>query len=186
MKILNYLIVVLLAVIITGCSYYSMAGSIPPHIKSIAIPLVNNQTAEFGIAESITDNIIEVFNEENILSIVDDINADSILRGTIISLEDAPYTFSAEEAVSEYRISITMDIVWNDVENEVDLLKKRYSGWGAYGLSGDINTDGIDNDGDGKIDEDDDDEFGEPRSFATKIAITKIAEDIVNNILTSW
>jgi hypothetical protein len=104
-----------------------MAGSIPPHIKSIAIPLVNNQTAEFGIAESITDNIIEVFNEENILRIVDEGSADSILHGTIISLEDAPYTFSSEEAVSEYRINITMDITWNDVDNDVDLLKKRYS-----------------------------------------------------------
>jgi len=180
------IVLILSIFMIAGCGYYSMAGSIPPHIKSIAIPLVNNQTAEFGIAESITDNIIEVFNEENILRIVDEGNADSILRGTIISLEDAPYTFSSEEAVSEYRINITMDITWNDVNNDVDLLKKRYSGWGAYGLSGDINTDGIDNDGDGKIDEEDDDEFGEPRSFATKIAITKIAEDIVNNILTSW
>ena len=32
----------------------------------------------------------------------------------------------------------------------------------------------------------DDDEFGEPREFATKIAITKISEDVVNNILTAW
>lgn len=163
-----------------------MAGSIPPHIKSISIPLVNNQTAEFGIAEGITDNIIEVFNEENILRISDEKNADSILNGTIISMNDAPYTFSSEEAVSEYRITISMDISWYDVENDVDLLKKRYSGWGAYGLSGDINTDGIDNDGDGKIDDNDDDEYGEPRAFATKVAITKIAEDIVNNILTAW
>lgn len=186
MNRLIYTVLILAIFIITGCGYYSMAGSIPPHIKSIAIPLVNNQTAEFGIAESITDNIIEVFNEENILRIVDEDNADSILRGTIISLEDAPYTFTREEAVTEYRINITMDITWHDVENDADLLKKRYSGWGAYGLSGDINTDGIDNDGDGKIDDEDDDEFGEPRSFATKIAITKIAEDIVNNILTSW
>ncbi len=169
MKRLNYITLVLSFIIIIGCGYYSMAGSIPPHIKSIAIPLVNNQTAEFGIAESITDNIIEVFNEENILRIIDERDADSILYGTIISLEDAPYTFSSEEAVSEYRININMDITWKDVDNDVD-----------------INTDGIDNDGDGKIDEEDDDEFGEPRAFATKIAITKIAEDIVNNILTSW
>ena len=186
MKRLSYTILILLISIITSCGYYSMAGSIPPHIKSIAIPLVNNQTAEFGIAENITDNIIEVFNEENILRIVDSDAADSILNGTIISLDDAPYTFSSEEAVSEYRINITMDIAWKDIENNVDIFKKRYSGWGAYGLSGDINTDGIDNDGDGKIDDEDDDEFGEPRAFATKIAITKIAEDIVNNILTSW
>jgi len=186
LKRIIQIVIILTFLIFTGCGYYSMAGSIPTHIKSIAIPLVNNQTAEFGIAENITDNIIEVFNEENILRIVAESNADSILRGTIISLDDAQYTFSSEEAVSEYRINITMEITWFDMENDVELLKKRYSGWGAYGLSGDTNTDGIDNDGDGKIDDEDDDEFGEPRSFATKIAITKIAEDIVNNILTSW
>ena len=186
MKRVYYIVLLVSIFVITSCSYYSMAGSIPPHIKSIAIPLVNNQTAEFGIAENITDNIIEVFNEENILHIIDADDADSILQGTIISLDDAPYTFSSEEAVSEYRINISMEVTWKDVANDVDLLKKRYSGWGAYGLSGDINTDGIDNDGDGKIDDEDDDEFGEPRPFATKIAITKIAEDIVNNILTSW
>lgn len=172
--------------IMAGCTYYSMAGSIPPHIKSIAIPLVNNQTAEFGVAEEITDNIIEVFNEENILRITNEDGADSILKGTIVSINDAPYTFNSSEAVSEYRITISMEITWFDVENKVDLLKKRYSGWGAYGLSGDINTDGIDNDGDGNIDEEDDDEYGEPREFARKAAITKIAEDVVNNILTAW
>jgi len=163
-----------------------MAGSIPPHIKSIAIPLVDNQTAEFGIAENITDNIIAVFNEENILRIVDEQNSDSILNGKIIKIVDAPYTFNSQEAVSEYRITISMDMTWVDTKNDAELLKKTYTGWGAYGLSGDINTDGIDNDGDGKIDDADDDEFGEPRTFATKIAITKIAEDVVNNILTAW
>ena len=171
---------------VQSCGFYSMAGSIPPHIKSIAIPLVDNQTAEFGIAENITDNIIAVFNEENILRIVDEQNSDSILNGTIIKIVDAPYTFNSQEAVSEYRVTISMNMTWLDVKNDTELLKKNYTGWGAYGLSGDINTDGIDNDGDGKIDSADDDEFGEPRAFATKIAIVKIAEDVVNNILTAW
>lgn len=186
MKKYIYIGCILVTLIVAGCGFYSMAGSIPPHIKSISIPLVKNQTAEFGVAEEITDNIIEVFNEENILRIVDLSGADSILNGIIIKLDDAPYTFNSAEAVSEYRITIAMDIVWYDVANDVDLLNKRYTGWGAYGLTGDINTDGIDNDGDGKIDEEDDDEFGEPREFATKVAITKIAEDVVNNILTAW
>jgi len=32
----------------------------------------------------------------------------------------------------------------------------------------------------------DDDEFGEPRSFATNVAVSKIAEDILNDIMTTW
>ena len=38
-----------------------MAGSIPPHIKSIAIPLAENQTAEFGMSEAVTDNMVNEF-----------------------------------------------------------------------------------------------------------------------------
>ena len=185
-KITKLILIINISILIGACGYYSMAGSIPPHIKSIAIPLLVNQTAEFGIAEDITDNLLDRFVEENILKIADESDANSILRGTIEKVEDAPYTFSREEAVSEFRLKIYLDIEWYDVINDKVLLKKQFSGWGAYGLTGDINTDGVDNDGDGLIDQDDNDEFGEPRSFATKIAVTKIAEDILNDILTSW
>jgi hypothetical protein len=185
-KITKLILIINISILIGACGYYSMAGSIPPHIKSIAIPLLVNQTAEFGIAEDITDNLLDRFVEENILKIADESDANSILRGTIEKVEDAPYTFSREEAVSEFRLKIYLDIEWYDVVNDKVLLKKQFSGWGAYGLTGDISTDGVDNDGDGLIDQDDNDEFGEPRSFATKIAVTKIAEDILNDILTSW
>ena len=41
-------------------------------------------------------------------------------------------------------------------------------------------------DGDGLIDSEDNDEFGDPREFATAVAVTKIAEDVLNEIMTSW
>ncbi len=169
-----------------SCMFYSMAGSIPPNIKSIAIPLVENQTAEFAMAETVTDNLLSKFNEENILRVVDEKNADSVLKGIILNVNDGPYTFSKDEAVTEYRFTVSMKLEWIDVDQSKTLLSKQYSGWGAYGLSGDISTDGIDNDGDGVIDGNDIDEIGDPREFATRIAVEKIAEDVLNDILTSW
>ena len=169
-----------------SCMFYSMAGSIPPHIKSIAIPLVENQTAEFAMAETVTDNLVSKFTKENILRVTDEKSADSIMKGVILKVDDGPYTFSKEEAVTEYRFTVSMKLEWLDVANDKVLLTKQYSGWGAYGLSGDISTDGIDNDGDGAIDGDDIDEIGDPREFATKVAVEKIAEDVLNDILTSW
>ena len=166
--------------------FYSMAGSIPPHIKSIAIPLVENQTSEFGMAEAVTDNLVEKFTEENILRVQDGNDADSILRGTIISIKDAPYTYTKEEAVTEYRFTVNLKVEWFDVNEDKTLFEKNFSSFGAYGLSGDISTDGIDNDGDGLTDDEDDDEFGDAREFATNVAVKKIAEDILNEIMTSW
>ena len=169
-----------------SCRYYSLAGSIPPHINSIAIPIVENQTSEFGINESVTENLLNIFSKENILKITDEEDATSILRGKIVRITDAPYTFTKEEAVTEYRFTVQMSLEWFDVKNEKNLLKRTFSGWGAYGLSGDISSDGIDNDGDGLIDGEDDNEFGDPRQFATKVAIEKIAEDVLNEIMTTW
>jgi hypothetical protein len=79
-----------------------------------------------------------------------------------------------------------MDVDWYDVRDDKIVIKQNFSGGGAYGLSGDISSDAIDNDGDGLIDGDDNDEFGDPREFATTVAVTKIAEDVLNEIMTSW
>ncbi|RMF08974.1 MAG: hypothetical protein D6762_04615 [Candidatus Neomarinimicrobiota bacterium] len=175
-----------LTLMVTACGIYSMAGSIPPHIHTIAIPLLENRTAEFGVVEDMTDILQEKFVEENILQVVPEDRADSILKGTVEKIEDVPYTFNAQEEVTEYRYTVVMDITWEDkIENKV-LLQKKFTGWGAYGTSSDISNDQIDNDGDGKIDAEDPDEFGDPRTFAQQSAIRKIAEDIVNSLLTTW
>ena len=55
--------------LVFSCAFYSMSGSLPPHIKTISIPLLENETAEFGIAENITDGIQKKFNDEGILKI---------------------------------------------------------------------------------------------------------------------
>ena len=175
-----------LGIFLSSCGFYSLAGSIPPHIKTLTIPLISNETAEFGLAEDITDGLLQRFNEEGILQLTDGDHADSILRGTVKKVSEGPYTYSKTESVSEYRYKIDVAIEWYDIQQEKLLLKGNYSGWGAYGLSGDIGSDGIDNDGDGKIDADDDDEFGEPRTFAVQVAVRKIAEDILNDIMTTW
>ena len=183
MKQIIYIIII---PFFSSCIFYSMAGSIPPHINSVSIPMVENQTVEFGISEAVTDNLVNQFLETNILRLDKENDADSILKGTIVRVKDAPYTYTKQESVTEYRFTITMDLEWYDIVEDKVIIKKQYSGFGAYGLSGDISSDQIDNDGDGLIDSEDEDEFGDPREYATKVAVKKIAQDILNEIMTSW
>ncbi|MDP6397100.1 MAG: LptE family protein [Candidatus Marinimicrobia bacterium] len=170
--------------VFSGCGIYSFSGSIPPHIKSISIPLFANETAEFGIAEAVTDEVTNVFLEENILKISD--QGDSILRGSIKKVEDKPYTYSEMEEVLEYRYSVGISVEWFDVREEKVLITKNYTNWGAYSLTADVASDGIDNDGDGKVDSDDPDESGDARELAMKAAVTKISESIINDIVSTW
>ena len=94
--------------------------------------------------------------------------------------------------------SFSDDDAWFDTENDMVFqwdhdnwstsyggFKPAYFGWSFLESPGNPN-DGIDNDGDGLIDGQDDNEFGDPRQFATKVAIEKIAEDVLNEIMTTW
>ena len=80
MKFLVYMNFIFVSLSLS-CSYYSLSGSIPTHIKSIHIPLFENQTSEFDLAENITDFIIEQFNESGVLRIENDrIKSDPVAK----------------------------------------------------------------------------------------------------------
>ena len=82
--------------------------------------MVENQTVEFGISEAVTDNLVNQFLETNILRLDEENSADSILKGKIIRVKDAPYTYTKEESVTEYRFTITIDLEWFDaIEDKV-------------------------------------------------------------------
>ena len=172
--------------LIFGCSYYSMAGSIPANIKNVNIPLIENDTAEFEISENLTSKIIQEIAIQNILRITDDSNSDSTILGVITNASDGPFSFDTNEQVDEYRFSLSLKVTWIDNENEKNLIEKTFTGFGNYSINNDPSSDGIDNDNDGILDENDDDEFGDSRDLAINIAINKIASDVVNSILSTW
>jgi len=172
--------------LIVGCSYYSMAGSIPANINNVYIPLIENDTAEFELSENLTSKITQEIAIQNILKITDNSNSDSTILGVITSATDGPFTFDSNEQVDEYRFSFSLKILWVDNENEKNLIEKTFTGFGNYSINNDPSSDGIDNDNDGILDENDDDEFGDSRELAINIAINKIASDVVNSILSTW
>ena len=172
--------------LIVGCSYYSMAGSIPANINNVYIPLIENDTAEFEISENLTSKITQEIAIQNILKITDNSNSDSTILGVITSATDGPFTFDSNEQVDEYRFSISLKILWVDNDSEKNLIEKTFTGFGNYSINNDPSSDGIDNDNDGILDENDDDEFGDSRELAINIAINKIASDVVNSILSTW
>ena len=180
-KIANFCCIFLLV----SCSFYSMAGSIPANINNVNIPLFQNDTAEFEIAENLTSKIIEDIAAQNILKITNIDNSDSAIIGAITAVSDGPFSFDSNEQVDEYRFSLSVNVKWVDNENDKNLIEKTFSGFGAYSINNDPSSDGLDNDNDGLLDENDDDEFGDSRELAINIAINKIASDIVNSILST-
>jgi hypothetical protein len=150
------------------CWYYSLRGTLPPHINNVNIPLFEDRTAEFNIQQIVTDQIKQEFIQENLLKLVSDENPQSTLRGTILSIQDSPLVFTDSEtgeAVKEYRITIRIDVEWFDNVNNKSLFKKTFSGYSEYDPTGTT---------------------VETRELALQNSLSQITEDIINAILAGW
>ena len=173
--------------------FYSFKGSLPAHIRTINIAAISNETAEFGLSEAVMSQITNQLIRENVLDIAGEDNSDSRLSIVVKSVQDKPLSYTAPgsntgkyERVEEWQIEITAEVSWHDLTRDETLFERTFKPHGSYGTGTDISTDHIDNDNDGLVDGNDDDEFGLPRESALRISIEKLAEEIINQITSTW
>ena len=166
-KTTNYFIFLLigLALILHTCGPYSLSGSsVPPHIKTVAIPLFEDQTSEFQIKEKLTDAVIEEITRDNTLKIATEAQADAIVYGKIVSISDQASTYDENEQVETYRVYISINVEVKDIKQAKTMWKEPIRQWGEYSI--DPTTDA--------------------RQAGIEVAIKKIAEDILNKTVSGW
>ena len=183
--------ILVLGLFYISCGYYSTKGSIPTHIKSISFESIINETSEYYISDNFEETLLNMFINKNILKVKDINFSDSHIYIKIKSFSDMPFSYSSDdnstfEDVEEYKVVIAVEAKWYDMIDKTTLFEKTFTNWGIYALDKDISYDQIDNDGDGKIDDEDLDELGSAREAAIRIAIHKISEDIIEAVLLTW
>lgn len=154
----------LIGLLCIGCGYYSFSGSLPPHLKTIAVPLFNDRTTEFGLKEELTDAVIEEFTSDNSLKIADRRQADAIINGNIINIRDQVGAYNANEQVQDIKIYLTVQVKCEDLKKRKVMWEETLSHYGLYDPAAGI----------------------EGRKEALSEAIDKIAEDILNKTVSGW
>jgi hypothetical protein len=158
-KALNILLIYI-TFCIYGCGIYTFSGStLPSHIKTVAIPLFEDKTVEFGIDQQITDIIIDAITQDNTLKISGNRGADSILKGKIVRIDDRSGQYDKNEVASDFRIYITIDVSFEDVIKRKTLWKETWTEFGTYN---DNRNDGIEE------------------------AIEKLSTNIINRTVSGW
>jgi hypothetical protein len=155
--------VIIIAVFLLGisCGVYTFSPSALGGIKSVAIPLFENQTLEGGIAEKLTDALAEGFVADNTLRVVPEGRSDSILRGSVVSYSRSAYTYDESEAVSEYIVRIEADVSFIESKSDKVIWEERLSNWGTYDTT-------------------------EIEEIGQDGAIAKLVEDILNRTVKGW
>ena len=161
----TYLILIAGLLVAGGCGHYGMSVSLPSHLKTVAVPLFDNETLEYGVEQKITDAVVGELIDDNSLAVVDLDAANSVIEGAIVSYEEDVYGYEQDGTVREYRVQFVAKVLYRDLEKDEVLWEERMVGWSTYTVSGEGTT---------------------TEEEAQDEAIAKLAEDIVSRTVKGW
>ena len=101
-----------------GCGY-ALAGQgtfLPDYIRTIGVPLFENDTTVFEIEQSLTQQVRSEFIGRGRYRVVAaDTGVDALLTGAIRRVTIAPATFTAQQQASRYIFTVQADIEFRDL-----------------------------------------------------------------------
>ena len=112
-----------LALVLAGCGY-SLRGSLPGHIRTVAVPLFANKTQQPAVENFLTRAVIEAFVTSGRLKVVRPEDADSILEGEIVGYQLDSLAYDERANVREYRLTVTLNLQFRDVRQNVMLWRQ--------------------------------------------------------------
>jgi outer membrane lipopolysaccharide assembly protein LptE/RlpB len=107
-------LLVLAALLSGGCGY-TVRGTLPSHINTVAVPIFKNRTPEPAIEGFITRAVVEAFSTNGRLKVVSSDQADAVLDGEITSYSVSSIAFDKDANVRQYRLVLVVNLRMRDV-----------------------------------------------------------------------
>ncbi len=149
---------------LSACGAYSFSSSGASHLKTVAIPIFQDRTSEFGIKEKLTNLVIAEFTRDNTLRVTDRRNADAIIEGSITRVDDQAGAFTRDETVQDIKVFVTVAASYRDLKKRKTIWEEEITQWGTF----------------------DPDEGTQSRDAGIDEAVEKIANEILNKTVSGW
>jgi outer membrane lipopolysaccharide assembly protein LptE/RlpB len=111
-----------LVLLASACGYHEAgrAASIPPDVKTIAIPMFVNETPRFRIEQMLTSAVTrELIERTNFQVTHTPSGADALLKGTVKSVEAAAVTFDPNTGrATAFQVQVTAAVVLTDLHTK--------------------------------------------------------------------
>lgn len=163
----RFIILLLLGVFASSCSYSFKGASPPEGIKTIFIPTIRDESG-FGLptlAEDMTTLLKNKFINDNTLEYAEKTSADGMIECVVRTITDEPLVVSGNEQVSRRKVTIVVTVDFYNLKKQKSIWKKDFSNWGEY----DSSTGGF-----------------SKRDEGVRFAIDKITEDILIDVISNW
>jgi len=149
-------------IILCGCCGYSTRSVLPSSYKTISIPLVGNETVRPGIGDLLTNQLLDDFTKDRTLKIVGIDKANLSLECKITNYDKFPQSYTADQNVSTYKITLGAEVKLNDQVKSEEMWKNDVSIFITYDNQSETEDQGIDK------------------------SVKKLSQEILRKVLTSW
>lgn len=125
-----------LLLLVPGCAWYSFTGaSIPDHLNTVAIPLVEDNTVSTvtGLDDEMTRLLVDRFVRQTRLNLeTDEQAADALLRVVINRYTNQPTSVSGQEQATRNRVTVAVQVTYVDQTTGTDLVSRSFSAFEEY------------------------------------------------------
>jgi hypothetical protein len=154
-----------LLLMLPGCSHYGFSSSVRTHIATVAVPILTNETVEYGAEQDVTDAIIREFTKDGSLRVVGEDVADSALRGSVVVYDHRVFSYDAGGNPRDYKVRAVARLTYEDLKEKRTVWEGDVEGWAVYTPGG------------GEVTTEED---------ARKVAFEKLAQDVLAKTVQGW
>lgn len=140
MKQLRFLILIIAAVTVNGCSVYNFTGTGKIDAKTFQVNyFYNNATlVEPGIDRAFTTKLQDLIQNQTNLNLVKT-GGDLVYEGEIVDYRFQPTTATADQRAAQTKFIITVNVRFTNKNKESDDFEKRFSFFYDYSGSEQLN-----------------------------------------------
>ncbi len=164
LRILPLCLLLSVVLVFSGC-YSFTGGSVPPHLKTIAIATVADRSS-FGQPvwrEVATQLLVERFRNDNTLQLVDR-NGDAEVRAAITTIAEEPVTLRAGEVERERKLRVVMDVEYYDAVKQRTIFHRVFTSEQFFPIA----------------------QAATARDQAIRTALEQIAGDVLLAVISDW
>lgn len=113
--------VLLACQLLSACGVYSFNKGGSSEYEALAIERFENSTAEYELADRITDLVIDAFISDGTFQIVPRSAADAILVGSLTGYRTQEYKYDQSDNVESFRLVMDFQIVLKNPKDDSDI-----------------------------------------------------------------
>ena len=138
----NTAILLILAVSLlpTGCYTFNPRGK--STTTTLAVEPFENQTPQYGLADLMTEAVVDAFIADGTMKVVSPEVAEAVLIGKLTRYERNAYEFDENDQVSRYKVLVGVDVALQNPSDRADIWSIQLTLDGIYDADSQTEEDG--------------------------------------------